>query len=44
MPEARQVAEQLASALGLPASRVSETSSLGGFDIRVIVGADSAGV
>jgi LCP family protein required for cell wall assembly len=40
-PGARGVAEQVASALGLPSSRVSESGNFGAADVQVILGADA---
>ena len=39
-PEMRRAAENVASTLGVPVSRVSEVSNLSGADIRVVLGAD----
>ena len=40
-PAARSAAEQIASALGLPASRVSTSSSLSSADVQLTLGADA---
>ena len=40
-PGARSVAEQIAGTLGLASSRVSESASLSGADVQVILGADA---
>jgi polyisoprenyl-teichoic acid--peptidoglycan teichoic acid transferase len=40
-PEARRTADEVATALGVPTSRVSEVRSLPGADIRVTLGADA---
>ncbi len=40
-PGARSVAERVAGTLGIPTSRVSESASLSGADVQVILGADA---
>lgn len=40
-PAARRTADELASALGVPGSRVSEVATLPGADIRIVLGADA---
>jgi polyisoprenyl-teichoic acid--peptidoglycan teichoic acid transferase len=40
-PEARRAADDVASALGVPRSRITEVSNLSGADIRVVLGADA---
>jgi LCP family protein required for cell wall assembly len=40
-PGGRSAAEQIASTLGVPASRVSESPGLSGADVQVILGADA---
>ncbi len=40
-PDARRAAEDVASTLGVPSTRVSEVPSLTGADIRVVLGADA---
>jgi LCP family protein required for cell wall assembly len=40
-PGARAPAEQIATTLGLPASRVSESTTLSGADVQVLLGADA---
>jgi len=40
-PGARSVAEQIAGTLGLASSRVSESTTLSGADVQVILGADA---
>jgi LCP family protein required for cell wall assembly len=40
-PGARSAAEQVANTLGVPIARVSESSSLGSVDVRVILGPDA---
>ncbi len=42
-PESRRTGEQAAGVLGVPASRISESSLPAGIDVRVVVGADLAG-
>jgi LCP family protein required for cell wall assembly len=40
-PDARRAAEDVASTLGIPISRVSEVPTLSGADIRLVLGADA---
>ena len=40
-PDARRAAEDVASTLGIPTSRVSEVPTLAGADIRVVLGSDA---
>src|SRR5262249_51792449 len=40
-PEARRAADEVASTLGIPSSRVTEVATLAGVDIRVVLGADA---
>jgi len=40
-PTARRAAEDVASALGLPSSRITEATTLSGIDVRVILGSDA---